>query len=196
MSECSDPTKPKPFSDAYLTRDGYQRVATYPFRDAAGALQFEKLRYEKPASEAPKGYEKRFSYRHCVDGEWLMGIGGDDRDRPLYRLQNVITAHPNVPVYACESEKVCDKLAARGLIATCHATSWSKTDVEPLRGRKLRLLVDNDVNGAGESVAAKALDVLAPSLEVFIAGERDASASLGGRSVFGWETDSGKARSG
>jgi uncharacterized protein len=35
-----------------------------------------------------------------------------------------------------------------------------------------------------------------PSLEVFIAGERDASASLGGRSVFGWETDSGKARSG
>ena len=35
-----------------------------------------------------------------------------------------------------------------------------------------------------------------PSLEVFIAGERNASASLGGRSVFGWETDSGKARSG
>jgi hypothetical protein len=35
-----------------------------------------------------------------------------------------------------------------------------------------------------------------PSLEVFIAGERDASASLGSRSVFGWETDSGKARSG
>jgi uncharacterized protein len=35
-----------------------------------------------------------------------------------------------------------------------------------------------------------------PSLEVFIAEERDASASLGGRSVFGWETDSGKARSG
>jgi hypothetical protein len=67
-----------------------------------------------------------------------------------------------VPVYACESEKVCDKLAALGLIATCHATSWSKTDVEPLRGRKLRLLVDNDVNGAGENVAAKALDVLSP----------------------------------
>ena len=33
-------------------------MATYQFGDAAGALQFEKLRYEKPAPEAPKGYER------------------------------------------------------------------------------------------------------------------------------------------
>src|SRR5438045_4799224 len=31
-----------------------------------------------------------------------------------------------------------------------------------------------------------------PSLEAFIAGERNASPSLGGRSVFGWEEDAGK----
>jgi hypothetical protein len=31
-----------------------------------------------------------------------------------------------------------------------------------------------------------------PSLEAFIAGERDASPSLGGRSVLGWEEDVAK----
>jgi putative DNA primase/helicase len=159
MSERSDPTKPKPFSDAYLTRDGYYHTATYPFCDAGGSLQFEKLRYEKPAPEEPKGYTKTFLYRHRANGEWLMGIG-EDRERPLYRLENLLKADPGVPVYACESEKICDKLGALGLLVVCHATSWSKTDVEPLRGRKLRLLVDNDLDGKGEAVAAEALKVL------------------------------------
>jgi putative DNA primase/helicase len=59
-----------------------------------------------------------------------------------------------------QSEKICDKLGALGLLVVCHATSWSKTDVEPLRGRKLRLLVDNDLDGKGEAVAAEALKVL------------------------------------
>src|SRR5262249_25586311 len=39
---------------------------------------------------------------------------------------------------------------------------WNNTDVEPLRGRKLRLLVDNDVSGDGESIAARTLNVLKP----------------------------------
>ena len=40
-------------------------------------------------------------------------------------------------------------------------------------------------------------DAKGPSLDTFIAGERDRSASLDGRSVFGWERDvaKGKARS-
>ena len=33
-----------------------------------------------------------------------------------------------------------------------------------------------------------------PSFEAFVAGERNASASLGGRSIFGWEEDPVKAR--
>jgi uncharacterized protein len=72
--------------------------------------------------------------------------------------------------------------------------------------RVLKSAVQNAKLGRDEEMQAiKRLDNQArqlersaggPSLEVFIAGERDASASLGGRSVFGWETDSGKARSG
>jgi hypothetical protein len=72
--------------------------------------------------------------------------------------------------------------------------------------RVLKSAVQNAKLGRDEEVQAiKRLDNQArllersasgPSLEVFIAGERDASASLGGRSVCGWETDSGKARSG
>jgi hypothetical protein len=72
--------------------------------------------------------------------------------------------------------------------------------------RVLKSAVQNAKLGRDEEMQAiKRLDNQArqlersaggPSLEVFIAGERDASASLGGRSVFGWESDAGKARSG
>jgi hypothetical protein len=72
--------------------------------------------------------------------------------------------------------------------------------------RVLKSAVQNAKLGRDEEMQAiKRLDNQArqlersaggPSLEVFIAGERDASASLGGRSVFGWETYSSKARSG
>jgi hypothetical protein len=37
-------------------------------------------------------------------------------------------------------------------------------------------------------------DAAGPSFDAFVAGERDASPSLGGRSVFGWERDDGKEK--
>src|SRR5262249_47249626 len=124
-------SQPKAFSDRYLQRAGYRYVETYQFPDASGVLLFEKLRYEKPEPTFPKGYDKKFTYRHRDgNGGWLMGIG-DEGERPLYHLQSLIDADPVAPVYVCESEKICNKLDALGLIATCSATGWNNTDVEP-----------------------------------------------------------------
>jgi RecA-family ATPase len=86
----------------------------------------------------------------------------DGDERPLYRLPSLINADPGAAVYIVESEKIVEKLAALNRIATCVASGWESTDVEPLRGRKLIYLADNDVDGKGERNAANAVNVLAP----------------------------------
>jgi hypothetical protein len=156
-----DPS-PKPFSDDYLLRDGFHQVARYSYTDASGVELFQKLRYEQQPEPGEPKPNKTFRFRHRIGKDWYWSMG-DGGEQPLYRLEDVSNADPGAPVYLCESEKVCNKLAKLGLIATCCATAWNNnTDVAPLRGRKLRLLVDNDVDGAGENKAAAALDVLKP----------------------------------
>ena len=153
------PDEPKPFDDSRLLRDGWQRTHEHPYVNADGILLFEKLRYERPDLDAPKGYEKRLLFRHRIGTNWYWGIG-DRGERPLYHLQDIISAEPDQPVYVVESEKIVEKLAALNRIATCTATGWGNAEVEPLRGHPLILLVDNDVDGKGEQNAAAALNVL------------------------------------
>jgi putative DNA primase/helicase len=132
-------------------------VARHQFIDASGILLFEKRRYQKPNRNTPKGYEKTLRFCHPINDGWFWGTGTEER--PLYRLQNLLVA-PSEPVYVCESEKVCDKLAKLNLLATCVASGWSNADVEPLRGRDCFVLVDNNADGTGEKKAADATEAV------------------------------------
>jgi hypothetical protein len=156
-----DDDQPKQFDDSYLLRQGWQRTHEHPYTNADGKLLFEKLRYERPDPNSPKGYEKRLFFRHRIGTNWYWSMGNSG-ERPLYHLQDIISAQPDQPVYVVESEKIVGKLAALNRIATCTATGWESADIEPLRSRPLIILADNDVNGTGEKKAADAVNVLAP----------------------------------
>jgi putative DNA primase/helicase len=119
---------------------------------------FEKVRYERPNPDSPKGYEKTLSFRHPTNDGWFWGAGTDER--PLYNLQGLTIADPAEPVYLLESEKVADKLSGLNLLATCPASGWSNADVGPLRGRDCFVLVDNNADGAGEKKAAAATEAV------------------------------------
>jgi putative DNA primase/helicase len=150
--------KPMPFSDANLRRQGFKLVARYPYTRADGSVSYEKIRYEKPDPDEPKGREKTFRFRHPDgNGGWYSGIG-DNTERVLYRAQNIITASRDEDIYITEGEKACELLAAHNLLATCVATNWTDVDLEPLRGRNCHVLID--ANAAGKEKARTAAEAL------------------------------------
>jgi RecA-family ATPase len=153
--------QPKPFDDHYMLRDGWHLAHRHPYPNADGVPQFEKLRYERPDPDEPKGYKKKLFFRHANgDGRLFWGMGNSER--PLYRLQNLVIAEPGESVFICESEKVCDKLAKLNLLATCVASSWENVDLGPLHGRPCVVLVDNDVDGTGEKKARATIEAVTP----------------------------------
>ena len=154
------------FDDSYLLRTGWKLAHVFDYFDQNDICLFQKLRYERPDPDGGKP-EKRFTYRHRTNGSWLLYTGTERR--PLYRLQDIITSDPGATIYAMESEKVADQLAAHGLVATVVPTGWRGADVEPLRGRRVCYLIDNDADGKGEKngqEAAKALTGIVASLKL------------------------------
>ena len=122
-------------------------VAEYPYTDERGEVLYEVLRYE------PKDFRQR-----RADGSWKLG----NVRRVLYRLPELTAADPSATVYICEGEKDCDRLAALGLIATTNAGGagkWRDEYCEPLRGRSVVILPDNDE--PGRQHAAKVQQALA-----------------------------------
>ncbi|REK17367.1 MAG: DUF3987 domain-containing protein [Planctomycetota bacterium] len=74
-------------------------------------------------------------------------IGGMPEPRPLYGLPDLAGANR---VYVCEGEKAADALRSIGLTATTSAhgaQSADKTDWEPLEGKEVIVLPDNDPAG-------------------------------------------------
>src|SRR5262249_34398410 len=91
-ARCAMRDKPKPFDDAYLIRDGWKRVKIYPYTTADGIELYQKLRYERPNPNEPKGYEKTFLIRRPDgNGGWYGGMGGGGG---VYRQQNIIAGAP------------------------------------------------------------------------------------------------------
>lgn len=128
-------------------------VATYDYRDAAGKLLFQKVRFE------PKSFGIR---RPDSRRDWIWGL--DDVQPVLYRLPQLIAAETAwQPVYICEGEKDCDRLAELGLVATCNfdgaaagqRSKWRPEYNEYLAGRVVYILADNDDAGRAhaESIA-------------------------------------------
>lgn len=113
-------------------------VATYEYRDATGALNFEVVRLE------PKDFRQR---RRSKSGGWEWKAG----DRSLiYRLPELLAASDDAIVFVPEGEKDTDALAALGLVATTNAGGagkWSDANSRWLDGRRVVILPDNDEAG-------------------------------------------------
>ncbi len=116
-------------------------VAQYPYHDEHGKLLFEVCRFE------PKDFRQR---RPDGNGGWTWKLG--DTPRVLYRLPEVLEAEQ---VWICEGEKDCDNLHKMGLCATTApqgAGKWATLVKswqihEPLRGKDILILPDNDAAG-------------------------------------------------
>jgi putative DNA primase/helicase len=81
-------------------------------------------------------------------GRWIWGLG--DHPWILYRLPELATADPATWVFVVEGEKDADRLAELGLVATTNpfgAGKWRFVSREPLRGRPVAVIPDNDEAG-------------------------------------------------
>lgn len=122
-------------------------VKTYDYRNEAGQLLYQKLRYE------PKSFAQRRPDPSYKDG-WAYHLG--DVRRVLYRLPELLE-HPAWPVLLCEGEKDADALAALAQ-HWCPTTAaegagwqsegrWRPEYSETLRNRRVVILPDNDTAG-------------------------------------------------
>ena len=131
------PPRTKP--TAKLKGNGKPRiVATYDYRNEAGDVVFQVVRYE------PKDFRQR---RPKPGGGWEWSVKGV----PVvpYRLPELL-AEPTRIVFVVEGEKDVDNLARIGVLATCNAGGagkWTAEHAKYLAGRPVVVLGDNDETG-------------------------------------------------
>ena len=111
-------------------------VAAYDYRDAAGDLLFQVVRFE------PKDFRQR---RPDGKSGWDWSVKGTAL--VPYRLPDLLRAAPHAPVFIVEGEKDADALRERGLVATTNpggVGKWRDSFNEQFRGRHVVILPDND----------------------------------------------------
>lgn len=114
-------------------------VNVYDYRNADGELVFQVCR------RTDKGFTQR---QPDGKGGWIWDMKGVER--VLYRLPELNLANVRTWVFIPEGEKDADKLAARGLTATCNsggAGKWRDSYSQALRDRRVAVLSDNDAPG-------------------------------------------------
>ncbi|MBW1953773.1 MAG: hypothetical protein JRI66_11970 [Deltaproteobacteria bacterium] len=170
-------------------------VAVYDYRGADGKLLFQVLRYRtsdggktfrqrRPDPDNPDSWIWGLSagkyYRRASEGDWYLVNRKSPADaevtsfpecpRVLYRLPELRTADPSVPVFVLEGEKDVDRLASLGLVATCNpggVGKWRKELGQWLQGRRVVILPDNDEPGRRHAQeVARALHQVAASVKV------------------------------
>jgi 5S rRNA maturation endonuclease (ribonuclease M5) len=129
-------------------KDDFKRTKSYPYTLAYGKPVGLVMRYEKAGE---KTFRQATLHR---DGLWRLDGSGIDL-WPLYRLPAL-----GPVVVVAEGEKAADAIVAAGFCATttCGGAGKSgKTDLTPLKDRKLIVWPDNDRAGiihAGQLLAA------------------------------------------
>lgn len=140
--------KTKPASKAKIS-------AAYDYQDENGNLLFQVVRMEP----------KSFRQRHKVNDEWVWNMEGVRR--APYRLPEVLKARD---VFVCEGEKDADNVKALGFCATTNpmgAGKWHSEYNEPLRGKHVVIIPDNDEPGHKHAeTVARALYGMAASVKV------------------------------
>jgi hypothetical protein len=127
-------------------------VATYDYRDEAGKLLFQCVRYE------PKKFKQRRPDPQKA-GAWIWDL--KNTRRILYRLPQVLAAlAAGRTTFIAEGEKDCDALAQAGFVATCNpmgAGKWLPEHTSTLRAAaRIVVIADKDEPGRkhAQSVAA------------------------------------------
>jgi putative DNA primase/helicase len=114
--------------------------AIYPYTGADGAPSYRIVRY------TPKAFE----VWHPNGAGWLRGLGG--AELVPYRLSQLAAADPTTTVFVGEGEKVADRLASGGLLATSSpfgAGKWPAAWGERYFSRRhVAVLPDADEVGA------------------------------------------------
>lgn len=132
--------------DLYPPKQAQRRIiTTYDYRDAAGKLVYQAVRYE------PKEFRQR---RSDGAGGWLWNMTGVQR--VPYRLPELLSSSPDEWVFIVEGEKDADNLHRISCVATTNvggAGKWLPEYNQYLAGRKVCILPDND--HAGLDHAAK-----------------------------------------
>jgi hypothetical protein len=141
-----------------------QIVAAYDYRDEAGNLLYQAVRFEPGDDGRNKTFRPR---RPSGKGGWTWGLG--DVRRVLYRLPEFLTDTDRA-VFIPEGEGKVEALRAIGLVATCNvggAGKWKPNYNEALRGREVVILPDNDDPGQKHARAvAEALAGVAGSVRL------------------------------
>ncbi|WP_334359205.1 MULTISPECIES: AAA family ATPase [unclassified Bradyrhizobium] len=134
-------------------------VATYAYRNADGEVLYEVVRRE------PKSFQQR---RPLPGGGYSYSLG--DVQPVLYRLPE-LNQFPSGTIWVTEGEKDADRLASLDLLATTisGSTKWTAELAEPLRGRDIVVLIDNDEAGfAKADKAGQALSGVAKSVRLLL----------------------------
>jgi RecA-family ATPase len=134
-------------------------VATYSYVSADGEVLYEVLRMQ------PKSFRQR---RPVTGGGYAYSLAGVQP--VLYRLPELLK-YPDATIFLCEGEKDADRLGSLDLTATTisGSTAWTPELAEPLRGRNVFILVDNDGPGATKAEkAALALHGVAASVRLVL----------------------------
>lgn len=130
------------------TRSQRTIVATYDYRDGAGTVLYQAVRY------APKDFRQR---RPDGQGGWIWNLDG--AARVPYRLPDLLE-QPRV--FWCEGEKDADRVAALGLSATTGAggaEAWRDDYAQQLTAlgvREVVVLPDHDKPGEQYAAAVAA----------------------------------------
>lgn len=110
-------------------------VATYDYKDEAGRLLFQAVRYD------PKDFRQR---RPDGKGGWIWNL--KNTRLVLYRLPELL-CRARETLFIVEGEKDVHALESLGLLATCNpmgAGKWREEYAEMLRGRPTVVITDND----------------------------------------------------
>lgn len=147
--------------------------AEYAYRDETGAMLFRVVR-----GSGEEGVPRFYQQSADGSGGWKKGQGAmKGVRRVLYRLPQLLAADPSDPVFVCEGEKDADNLAQFGVVTTTNpggAGKWGDCEKkgdsrfsEPLRGRSIVILPDNDDVGRkhAKDVATR-LGAVAASIRV------------------------------
>lgn len=127
---------------AHTAEQSRRVVATYDYRDPAGGLLFQVVRFE------PKTFRQRRPDSTAPDG-WSWKLDGVER--VLYRLPEIAAAiAADRVIHIAEGERDVESLVAHGFEATCNpggAGKWLDGFSESLRDAQVVILPDKDEPG-------------------------------------------------
>lgn len=142
-------------------RPDSEATASYDYRDEHGEVLYQVLRFDNPKDFRPRVPNGR--------GGFKRGLPKTVR-RVLYRLPELLASDKQATVFIVEGEKDADRLASLGFIATTNvggADKWLVEYNDPLSGRRICILPDNDEAGRAHAASvARSVYNIAESVQI------------------------------